>query len=117
MLLKPLIQSALILALPSLLLYLIASSPEATVWSSFGIIVMGVLRTIQWTIAMTLALLACLAFLIFIFLGAVALFNRDTFAKMYGNLKTLLHSWLHLWMWQLHAVIRGRSREIGTTAL
>jgi hypothetical protein len=94
MLKKPLIQSVLILALPSLLLYLIAGNPEATVWSSLGVIIMGALRTIQWIIAMTLALLVCLAFLFAIFFGAVALFDRDTSAKMYGNLKTLLLSWL-----------------------
>ncbi|MCW5210245.1 hypothetical protein VU13_01395 [Desulfobulbus sp. US5] len=41
MLIKPLIQSMLVLALPSLLLYLIASNPEATAWSSLGMIVMG----------------------------------------------------------------------------
>ncbi|CAK8725021.1 hypothetical protein KKHLCK_15655 [Candidatus Electrothrix laxa] len=87
MLTKPLIQSMLILVLPSLLLYLIASNPEATVWSSFGLIVIGILRTIQWVIAMTIALLACLAFLFALFFGAVALFDREVSAKMFGNLK------------------------------
>ena len=87
MLVKPLIQSILILALPSLLLYLIASSPEATVWSSLGMIVIGGLRTLQWIIAMTLALIVCLAFLFAIFFGAVALFDREVSARMYGNLK------------------------------
>ncbi|CAK8725019.1 hypothetical protein KKHLCK_15650 [Candidatus Electrothrix laxa] len=94
MLLKPLINSVLILALFSLLMYLITGSPEATVWSSLGAIVMGVLRTIQWIIAMTLALLVCLAFLFALFFGAVALFDRKTSAKMYGNLKTVMLSWL-----------------------
>ncbi len=87
MFVKPLIQSMLILALPCLLLYLIAGNPEATVWSSLGMIIMGGLRTIQWIIAMALALLVCLAFLFALFFGAVALFDRDTSAKMYGNLK------------------------------
>jgi hypothetical protein len=93
MLSKPISYSILVLALFSLLLYLIAGNPEATVWSSLGVIIMGVLRTIQWIIAMALALLACLAFLFTIFFGAVALFDRNTSAKMYGNLKTLLLSW------------------------
>ena len=97
-LLKPLINSVLVLAVFSLLLYLIAGSPEATVWSSFwsalGIIVMGVLRTLQWIIALLLALIVCLAFLFAIFFGAVALFDGETSRKMYGNLKTLLFSWL-----------------------
>ncbi len=87
MLIKPLIQSMLVLALPSLLLYLIASNPEATAWSSLGMIVMGGLRTLQWIIAMALALLVCLAFLFAIFFGAVALFDRQVSARMYGNLK------------------------------
>ncbi|MCI5124293.1 MAG: hypothetical protein D3925_07410 [Candidatus Electrothrix sp. AR5] len=94
MLLKPLINSVLVLALFSLLLYLIAGSPEATVWSSLGVIVMGVLRTLQWIIALLLALLVCLAFLFAVFFGAVALFDREISSKMYGNLKTLLFSWL-----------------------
>ncbi|MDU9047533.1 MAG: hypothetical protein Q3M30_01695 [Candidatus Electrothrix sp. Rat3] len=87
MLVKPLIQSMLILAFPSLLLYLIAGNPEATVWSSLDLIVIGILRTIQWIIAMSLALLVCLAFLFALFFGAVALFDREVSAKMFGNLK------------------------------
>ena len=102
MLLKPISYSVLVLALFSLLLYLIAGNPEATAWSSFwssfwsslGVIIMGVLRTIQWIIAMTLALLACLAFLFALFFGAVALFSREVSAKMFHNLKTLLLSGL-----------------------
>jgi outer membrane murein-binding lipoprotein Lpp len=98
MLLKPLINSVLILGLFSLLIYLIAGSPEATVWSSLwsslGMIVTGILRTIQWIIAMLLALLVCLAFLFAIFFGAVALFDKKTSVKMYSNLKTLLLSGL-----------------------
>ena len=93
-LVKPLIQSMLILTLLSLLLYLIAGSPEATawgsLWSSLGVIIIGVLRTIQWIIAMTLALLACLVFLFALFFGAMALFDREISARMYDNLKTLL---------------------------
>ncbi|MCI5139316.1 MAG: hypothetical protein D3922_13105 [Candidatus Electrothrix sp. AR1] len=87
MLVKPLIQSMPVLALPSLLLYLIAGSPEATAWSSLGMIVLGGLRTLQWIIAMALALIVCLAFLFAIFFGAVALFDREVSARMYGNLK------------------------------
>ena len=93
-LIKPISYSIIILALFSLLLYLTAGGPEATVWSSLGMIVTGILRTIQWVIAMLLALLVCLAFLFAVFFGAVALFNRDTSAEMYRNLKILLFSWL-----------------------
>ncbi|MCI5140675.1 MAG: hypothetical protein D3909_02890, partial [Candidatus Electrothrix sp. ATG1] len=91
-LLKPLTYSALILLLLSTLLYLTGDHPEATVWSSMGLILLGILRTVQWLIAMALALLACLAFLFALFLGAVALFNREVSAQMYHNLKTTLLS-------------------------
>jgi len=94
MLQKPLILSVLILTLLSTLIYLIAGNPEATVWSSFGLIIMGIFRTIQWIIAMTLALLVCLAFLFAVFFGAVALFDRNTSAKMFHNLKAFLLSGL-----------------------
>ncbi|MDU9047532.1 MAG: hypothetical protein Q3M30_01690 [Candidatus Electrothrix sp. Rat3] len=94
MLQKPLILSVLILSLLSTLIYLIAGNPEATVWSSFGLIIMGILRTIQWIIAMALALLVCLAFLFALFFGAVALFDRNTSAKMFHNLKAFLLSGL-----------------------
>ncbi|WP_339136339.1 MAG: hypothetical protein WGN25_00415 [Candidatus Electrothrix sp. GW3-4] len=95
---KPFILSVLILVSFSTLLYLITGSPEAStcgaVMSSLGMIVLGILRAIQWIIAMTVALLFCLAFLIALFLGAIALSNRNAAAKMYGSLKTLLLSWL-----------------------
>ncbi|MCI5139317.1 MAG: hypothetical protein D3922_13110, partial [Candidatus Electrothrix sp. AR1] len=93
-LIKPISYSAIVLALFSLLIYLIAGSPEATIWSSIGLIIMGTLRTMQWIIAMTLALIVCLAFLFAIFFGAVALFDREISTKMYSNFKTLLFSWL-----------------------
>jgi hypothetical protein len=91
-LIKPISYSVLILVLFSLLLYLTAGGPETTVWSSLGMIVTGIFRMIQWIIAMTLALLVCLAFLFAIFFGAVAIFDRKTSAGMYRNLKTLLFS-------------------------
>ena len=93
MLKKPLISSVLILALLSTLLYLLAGNPEATVWSSLGVMIRGILRSVQWLIAMLLALIACLAFLFAVFFGAVALFDRETAARMYQNFKTVLMTW------------------------
>ena len=118
-LLKPLINSVLVLAVFSLLIYLIAGSPETTIWSSFwsalGMIVMGVLRTLQWIIAMLLALLVCLAFLFAIFFSAVALFDREISSKMYGNLKKLLFSWLPSFTGQCCCSTAQSSQEEATT--
>ncbi|MCI5159673.1 MAG: hypothetical protein D3906_14850 [Candidatus Electrothrix sp. AUS1_2] len=91
---KPLVYSALVLILFSTLVYLIAGSHEATTFgalqSSFTLVVLGILRTIQWLVAMLIALTACLAFLFALFLGAVSIFDRETAAQMYGSLKNNL---------------------------
>ena len=93
-LLKPLIYSALVLILFSTLFYLVASSSETTtfgaVQSSCVMIVLGIFRSIQWLIAMLVALTACLAFLFTLFLGAVSLFDREIAAQMYQDLKSNL---------------------------
>ena len=98
-LLKPLIHSALILILLSTLFYMIASSPEATacgaIKSSFIIIVISFFSTIQWLTGMLIALIACLAFLFAIFLGAVAIFDLEIAAQMYRSLKTGLLDSVH----------------------
>jgi predicted nucleic acid-binding Zn-ribbon protein len=93
-LIKPLILSMLVLAPFSLLLYLIASSPEATVWSSIGLMIMGIFRTIQWLLALIVALALCLAFLFAIFFGAVALFDREASAKMFQGFQDSLPDWV-----------------------
>ena len=93
-LLKPLVSSALILMLFSTLFYLIASSPETTTFaalqSSIVMMIVGIFRTIQWLIAMTIAMIFCLAFLFALFLGAVSLFDRAIAAHMYQGLKNNL---------------------------
>lgn len=95
---KPLILSVLILFLLSMLVYLIAGHSEGSTFSavisSIGMLFMGIIRATQWLIAMSLALAVCLAFLFAIFLGAVALFNKDVSASMFNNLKTTLFGWL-----------------------
>ena len=91
---KPLIFSVLILSSFSLLMYLIAGSPEASLWSALGTIFIGIFRTIQWVLAMTLALVVCLAFLFAIFFGAVALFDREAAANMFQGLQESLPGWV-----------------------
>jgi predicted nucleic acid-binding Zn-ribbon protein len=93
-LLKPLILSVLVLSSFSLLIYLIVGSPEASLWSSLGTILVGIFRTIQWLLAMTLALAVCLAFLCAVFFGAVALFDRKVAAKMFQGLQESLPDWV-----------------------
>ena len=94
MLYKPLIFSIFVLFVFSTLLYMVAGSPEATLWSSLGAIIMGIIKTIQWLIAMTMALVICLVVLFAIFFGAVALFERKAAASMLQNFMASLPSWV-----------------------
>lgn len=93
-LLKPLILSVLVLTAFSLSMYLIAGNPEATLWSFLGMIIVGIFRTIQWLLALTIALALCLAFLFAIFFGAVALFDRESSARMFKNFLDSLPGWV-----------------------
>lgn len=90
---KPLINSAIILGLLTLLLYLTSSSPEATVWSSMGLIIITVLRTLQWIIAITIGLLICIVVLFAIFFGALTLFDRGLSGQMYEEFLRILSDW------------------------
>ncbi|MCI5225030.1 MAG: hypothetical protein D3924_20775, partial [Candidatus Electrothrix sp. AR4] len=87
------INSAIILALLTLLLYLTSSNPEATVWSSMGLIIITVLKSLQWGIAMSIGLLVCLLVLFAIFFGAMALFDRALSLQMYEGLRETLLAW------------------------
>ncbi|XOF33301.1 MAG: hypothetical protein ACL93V_15050 [Candidatus Electrothrix sp. YB6] len=91
---KPLINSAIILVLLTLLLHLTGSSPEATIWGSLGLVIMTVLKALQWLIGMTFAVLFCLLVLFAIFFGAVALFDPAVSSRMYNDLLQFLKSQL-----------------------
>ncbi len=91
---SPLIGSAIVLAILSLVVYFTLTTPDGSLFSSFGSIVMLVLRTIQLVIGLGLALLASLAVLIAIFLGAVAIFNASAASRMYEGLRSTLAAWL-----------------------
>lgn len=83
----PLIKSAVVLLVFVLLAYLTSASPEGGVLGSVGMIIIGAFRLVQWAFAMVIGLAVCIAFLIGIFLFAVALVNKETAASMYEGVK------------------------------
>jgi hypothetical protein len=83
----PLIKSAAVLLIFAILAYLTSASPDGGVLNSLGLMIIGVFRFIQWTIAMVIGMAVCIAFLIGIFLFAVSLVNRETAASMYAAVK------------------------------
>lgn len=86
----PLIKSAVLLAVFSLLVYLTSTSPNGSVWNSLGQIFFGVFRIAQLGVGLILALLFCLVVLVGIFLGSVAMVSKDSAATMYRQLYRVL---------------------------
>ena len=76
MLRAPLIKTATLLAVVSLLVYLTATSPEGSLWSSLGTLLMATLRMVQLSLGLIVSLFFCLAVLIGIVLGCVAVVSR-----------------------------------------
>jgi hypothetical protein len=83
----PLIKSAVVLLVFVLLAYLTSASPEGSLLGSIGMIIIGAFRLVQWALAMAIGLTVCIAFLIGIFLFAVAMVNKETAASMYAGVK------------------------------
>ncbi len=83
----PLIKSAVVLLVFVLLAYLTSASPEGSILSSIGTIIIGAFRLVQWALAMAIGLAVCIAFLVGIFLFAVSLVNKETAATMYAGVK------------------------------
>jgi len=90
----PLIGSAIVLAILSLVVYFTLTTPDGSLFGSFGSIIILILRTVQLIVGLGLALLVSLAVLIGIFLGAVAIFNASAASRMYEGLRSSLASWL-----------------------
>lgn len=90
----PLINSAILLVVCSLLVYFTLTSPEGSIWSSMGAIFTLFFRIVQLVIGLALGLLVCIAVLIGIFLGAVALFDGASASRMYEGLRQTILSWL-----------------------
>lgn len=83
----PLIKSAALLAVVSLLVYLTATSAEGSLWSSLGTLLVGTFRVVQLGLGLIVALFFCMAVLAGIFLGCVAMVSRDSAARMAEQLR------------------------------
>ncbi len=90
----PLIKAGVVLGIFALLVYFTSTSAEGSVWNSLGSIIVFLFRTVQLAVGLALSLLICLAVLIGIFLGAVALVNRDGARRMYEALVETVGRWL-----------------------
>ncbi|HHD63506.1 MAG TPA: hypothetical protein ENK96_03890 [Desulfobulbaceae bacterium] len=90
----PLISSAVILLIISLLVYFTLTTPEGSVVGSVGSIVLLIIRTAQTAIGLALGLIICLAVLTGIFLGAIALVSGAAASKMYEGLRQNILCWL-----------------------
>ncbi len=100
----PLIKSAIVLIIFSLLVYLTAAHPGGNVWSALGTIIVGIFRTIQFAIGLLIGVAVCLAVLIGIFLGAVAIFDRSSASRMYEGLR-------HAFADQMQALVVAMAAE------
>ncbi|MBW1749246.1 MAG: hypothetical protein JRJ37_00805 [Deltaproteobacteria bacterium] len=89
----PLIKSAIVLVIFSMLFYFTSTSPEGSVWGSIGSIFIFAFRTIQWALALAIGLIVSLAVLIGIFFGAVAMFNPASASRMFEGLRQTLLAW------------------------
>lgn len=89
----PLIKSAILLVIFSLLFYFTSTSPEGSVWGSIGSIIIVVFRTVQLAFGLAIGLIVSLAVLFGIFFGAVALVNPASASRMYEGLRETLLAW------------------------
>lgn len=89
----PLIKSAVVLVVFSLLFYFTSSSPGGSVWTSIGLLCIALFKTVQWAVGMVIGLAVSLAVLIGIFLGAVALADPSSASRMYEGLRQTVISW------------------------
>jgi len=85
---SPLLKAGLVLLVLVLLAYLTSASPEAGLFSSIGLLVIGVFKLALWAIAMVIGLTFSIAFLIGIFLFAAFLVNKEKAASLYQATKT-----------------------------
>jgi len=83
----PLIKTAALLAVVSLLVYLTATSPGGSIWSSLGTLFMATLRIVQLSLGLIVSLLFCLVVLTGIFLGGVAMVSRKSASNMVEQLR------------------------------
>ncbi len=90
----PLLKAGVVLLIFALLVYFTSTSAHGSVWSSIAMIFIGAINLVKWALGMIIGLAVCLAVLIGIFLGAVAMVNKESAAGMYASLKVTLGTWL-----------------------
>lgn len=86
----PLINSAVLLAVLTLIIYLTVTSHDGGIFSSIGTIIYAVFKVIQLGIALILSFILCLAIFIGIFLGGMAIVSTDSATRMYNQLVQVL---------------------------
>ena len=89
----PLVKSAIVLIVFSLLFYQTATTPDGSIWCSLGAIFVGALQAAQWLIGLSIGLVVCIAVLIAVFLGAAAMFNPASASRMFEALCSTLMDW------------------------
>jgi len=85
----PLVKSAILLSVFILIIFLTVTSHEGSVWSSLGTIFYAVFKAAQLGVGLILALILCLAILVGIFLGCMAMVSTDSATKMYNHLRRI----------------------------
>ena len=89
----PLVKSAVVLVVFSLLFYFTSSTPGGSVWASIGTLCIALFKTVQWAVGMAIGLTVSLVVLVGIFLGAVALADPASASRMYEGLRRTVISW------------------------
>ncbi len=89
----PLIKSAIVLVIFSLLFYFTSSSPQGSVWASISTLFIAAFTTVQWAFALSIGLIVSLAVLFGVFFGAVAMFSPASASRMYEGLRETLLAW------------------------
>lgn len=87
MLRAPLIKTAALLAVVSLLVYLTATSPGGSLLSSIGTLFVAMIRIVQLSLGLIVSLFFCLVVLTGIFLGCVAMVSRRSASNMVEQLR------------------------------
>lgn len=82
----PLIKSAILLVIFSLLVYFTSTSAEGSIWNSIGMIFVSAFKIAQLAVGLMLSLALCLIVLCGIFLGSVAMVSKENATSMYHNL-------------------------------
>lgn len=87
---KPLVQSALVLLAFLVCILFVNGAQPTGFFGSIGAVFVGTFKTILYIIGLTLGVLFCIAVLVAIFFGAVALYSPELSSKLYISFKESL---------------------------